>query len=175
MWNPLQPVRRRDGILRINQILVAYFPREIHFMVAAVSTKNKYLNFFMRLVNIVPTRRPQDEAVKGEGVLVQIEGNTIKGKGTQFTKTLGEKYTVSIDGIKKSVIVSRVIDDELAVLENNDGEKQAKLAGGEEKYSIIPKLDQKDTFDSTWNLLKAGKVFGIFPEVNIALTLGRLA
>lgn len=145
--------------------MVAYFPREIHFMVAAVSTKNKYLNFFMRLVNIVPTRRPQDEAVKGEGVIVQIEGNTLKGKGTQFTKTLGEKYMVSIDGLKKTVTVGRVIDDELAVLENNEGERQAKLASGEEKYAIIPKLDQKETFDSTWNLLKSGKVFGIFPEV----------
>lgn len=144
---------------------MAYFPREIHFMVAAVSTKNKYLNFFMRMVNIVPTRRPQDEAVKGEGVIVSIEGNTLKGKGTQFTKSLGEKYSVSMDGIKKTVTVSRVIDDELAVLENNDGDKQAKLKDGEEKYTVIPKLDQKETFDSTWNLLKSGKVFGIFPEV----------
>lgn len=134
-------------------------------MVAAVSTKNKYLNFFMRMVNIVPTRRPQDEAVKGEGVIVAIEGNTLKGKGTQFTKSLGEKYSVSLDGIKKTVMVSRVIDDELAVLENNDGEKQAKLIDGSEKYTVIPKLDQKETFDSTWNLLKYGKVFGIFPEV----------
>lgn len=174
MWDTLQPVCRRYGIRILNQILVAYFPREIYFMVAAVSTKNKYLNFFMKLVKIVPTRRPQDEAVKGEGVLVQIEGNTLKGKGTKFTKSLGEKYMVSVDGIKKTVIVSRVIDDELAVLENNQGEKQAKLAGGEEKYSIIPKLDQTDTFDSTWNLLKEGKVFGIFPEVKIGLTIGRI-
>lgn len=150
------------------QILVAYFPREIYFMVAAVSTKNKYLNFFMRLMNIVATRRPQDEAVSGEGVIVSIEGNTLKGKGTKFTKVLGEKYMISMDGLKKTVVVNRVIDDELVVLENNEGEKQARLAAGEEKFNVIPKLDQKESYDTSWSLLKAGKVFGIFPEVLVS-------
>jgi hypothetical protein len=58
--------------------------------------------------------------------------------------------------------VKRVIDDENLLVDN----EELSLVDGNEDYTITPKLDQKDVFDSTWKLLGANQVVGIFPEVN---------
>jgi hypothetical protein len=149
-------------------MLVAYFPREINFLVAAVvsslhcqSTKNKFLNVFLKALNFIPTRRPQDEAKKGVGSIVSLDKEHLKAVGTKFAKTVGEKYTISLNNPKCNLLVKRVIDDENLLVDNID----LSLTNGNEDYTITPKLDQKDVFDSSWKLLGANQVVGIFPEV----------
>lgn len=142
-------------------MLMAFFPREVFFLVAAVSTKNKWLNFFLRIVNFIPTRRPQDEIIKGQGVISSLDGTTLRGVDTDFTKSLGEKYTVTVSSLKKSFVVTRVMDNNTAIVENPEN---VKIQDSREAFTILPKLDQKEVFDKAWQLLKEGKVVGIFPE-----------
>ena len=142
--------------------MVAYFPREIYFLVAAVSTKNPYLSFFLSLVNFIPTKRPQDEAFKGTGIIQSVSGNIVKGKGTIFTKNFKAKDTISIDDPSASFFVTKIIDDQTAEIDNSKG---VEFEGKELAFKVIPKLDQSKVFDSSWQLLRDGKVVGIFPEV----------
>ena len=62
-----------------------------------------------------------------------------------------------------NLIVSRVIDDSTVLIDNPDS---FKLESATEAYTIMPKIDQKETFGVTWQLLNEGKVVGIFPEVS---------
>ena len=141
---------------------MAYFPREIYFLVAAASTKNPVLAFFLNLVNFIPTRRPQDEAVKGIGVIESIKGNIVKAKGSEFTKSLNEKDSLSISDPKCLFFVIKIIDDQTIEVDNS---KNIELEDQQLPYKIIPKLDQSKVFDNSWQLLRDGKVVGIFPEV----------
>lgn len=77
-------------------------------------------------------------------------------------KSAGEKYTIGIKSSNKNLIVSKVIDNLTLQIENPEN---IKLENGSEEYTILPKIDQKETFGTAWNLLKEGKVVGIFPEV----------
>jgi glycerol-3-phosphate O-acyltransferase/dihydroxyacetone phosphate acyltransferase len=150
---------------------VAYFPREIYFLVAAASTKNVLLSFFLKLINFIPTRRPQDEAVKGTGVLESLKGNILKGKDTLFTKDVKEKETISISEPRSSFFVIKVIDDQTLQIDNS---KNVELDDQMLPYKVVPKLDQSKVFDNSWQLLRDGKVVGIFPEVGKS-KLGRLS
>ena len=116
----------------------------------------------MEAVNFIPTRRPQDELKKGVGVIKEVQGNILRGEGGSFTKSLGEKFTIGLTSQKVSLIVSRVIDDATVQIENPEN---FKLEAANEPYTIMPKIDQKETFGATWQLLHEGKVVGIFPEV----------
>lgn len=136
------------------------------------SAKNKMLNFFLSLVNFIPTRRPQDEIFKGQGTIKSVKGNIIKGTGTNFLKVLGEKYTIYSGLPKKTLVVNKVIDDETAEIENPEN---LDLSDLNENFNIMPKLDQKEVFDNSWKLLKEGKVIGIFPEVILAANIGRFS
>jgi glycerol-3-phosphate O-acyltransferase/dihydroxyacetone phosphate acyltransferase len=139
---------------------MAYFPREINFLVAAVSTKNKWLNFFLKLVNFIPTRRPQDEIYAGTGKITSVKGSTLKGQGTNFTKTLSEKSTVIFGSPKVELFVKKVLDDETLEIDNSKGvELEAEV-----DFKVLPKVDQAKMFDNCWKLLAKGQVVGIFPE-----------
>lgn len=140
--------------------LMAYFPREINFLVAAVSTKNKWLNFFLKLVNFIPTRRPQDEIFPGTGSVVSLKGDILKAKGASFTKSLTEKATVIYGSPKVELFVRKVIDDDTLEVDNS----KCLEFEGEINFRILPKVDQSKMFDNCWKLLADGKVVGIFPE-----------
>lgn len=129
---------------------------------AAVSTKNPYLAFFLKLVNFIPTRRPQDEAFQGAGVVVSVKGNVLKGKGTLFTQTFKEKDNIAINDPKSSFFITKVVDDQTLEIDNS---KNVEFECKELNYEVIPKMDQSKVFDHSWQLLRDGKVVGIFPEV----------
>lgn len=139
---------------------MAYFPREINFLVAAVSTSNKFLNFFLKMVNFIPTRRPQDEIYAGAGKVVSVNGSLLKGTGANFTKTVTEKSTIIYGTPKVELFVKKVIDDETLEIDNP---KSIEFSGTTE-YRVLPKVDQSKMFDNCWKLLAEGQVVGIFPE-----------
>lgn len=153
------------------ETLIAYFPREIHFLIAAVSTKNPYLSFFLGFINFIATRRPQDESYKGAGVVESLEGNVLRGRGTLFRKELKEKDTVSIINPQTLLVVNKIVDDETIEVENT---KNLNFQGKKLQFEVLPKLDQSKVFDNSWRLLKEGKVVGIFPEVDF-IQVGRLS
>ena len=93
---------------------------------------------------------------------MSLEKEHLKAVGSKFSKTVGEKFTISLSNPKCNLFVKRVIDDENLLVDN----EELSLVNGNEDYTITPKLDQKDVFDSTWKLLGANQVVGIFPEVN---------
>ena len=140
--------------------LMAYFPREINFLVAAVSTKNKWLNFFLKLVNFIPTRRPQDEIYPGIGTVVSVKEGELKGKGANFTKLLTDKSTVIYGSPKVELFVKKVVDDDTLEVDNPKGIEFE----GETSFKVLPKVDQSKMFDNCWKFLAEGKVVGIFPE-----------
>lgn len=141
--------------------LMAYFPREINFLVAAVSTKNKLLNAFLKVVNFIPTRRPQDEIIPGAGKIVSIKGNQLKAEGSNFTRVVKEKYSIIYGTPKVEITIESVIDDQTLEISN----PKDVAFEGKEDFKVMPKLDQSAMFDNCWKLLAAGKVVGIFPEV----------
>ena len=54
---------------------------------------------FLKLLNFIPTPRPQDLAKIGEGTIISIEDNTITGKDTKFTE-YKEKYSIYLTNVK---------------------------------------------------------------------------
>jgi 1-acyl-sn-glycerol-3-phosphate acyltransferase len=60
--------------------------RPISFVVAAVSAKIKFLRFFLKFLNFIPTHRPIDHRYNIEGTFVRIEDGVLIAKGTQFSK-----------------------------------------------------------------------------------------
>lgn len=116
----------------------------------------------MRMTNFIPTRRPQDEAVKGVGIITSVQGNVLKAQGSNFSKTVGDKFQIWLNKSKKTVTVVRAIDNETVQIDNPEG---VALENAQEDYSIIPKLDQKEVYDSSMTILRDGRVVGIFPEV----------
>ena len=128
------------------------------------SMKNKVIGAFAKLMNLIPTRRPQDEAVNGVGKIVSVVGETLKGKGTEFTKSVGEKFTISITSPKAHYLVKKVIDDETLEVINKENLPEAEDI--DQTFKITPKLDQADLFNNCNVLLADKKVVGIFPEVS---------
>lgn len=128
------------------------------------------MNIFLKALNFIPTRRPQDEAKKGVGSIVSLDKEHLKAVGSKFSKSVGEKFTISLNNPKCNLLVKRVIDDENLLVDNSEH----SLTDGNEDYTITPKLDQKDVFDSSWKLLASNQVVGIFPEVRVLLFRGVL-
>lgn len=118
------------------------------------------LNFFLKLVNFIPTRRPQDEIYPGTGQVVSVKGSVLKGKGTSFHKTLTEKSTVIYGSPKVELFVKSIVDDETLEVDNSKG---VEFEGAID-YRVLPKVDQAKMFDNCWKLLAQGQVVGIFPE-----------
>ena len=83
-------------------MLIAHTPREINFLIAAVSTKNKLLKGFLMLLNFIPTPRPQDLASIGQGTITSIEDQTLTGVGTKFTE-YKEKYSLFLTNVRSGV------------------------------------------------------------------------
>jgi glycerol-3-phosphate O-acyltransferase/dihydroxyacetone phosphate acyltransferase len=75
-------------------VLISEFPRELYFLVAAVSLNHKYLKYFLKFLNVIATTRPQDLAKRGTGTILSLEENIMKGEGTKFTKELEAKFSI---------------------------------------------------------------------------------
>ena len=58
------------------------------------SMKRPLVGFLAKSVGSIPVRRPQDEAIKGEGKVTAV-GNVVKGVGTKFT-TSGARPDLAI-------------------------------------------------------------------------------
>jgi len=79
-------------------MLLAHTPREIHFLIASVSTKNKLLIPFLKMLNFISTPRPQDLATMGQGTIISIEDHKLTGKDTKFTQ-YAEKYSIYLTNV----------------------------------------------------------------------------
>lgn len=55
----------------------------------------------------------------------------------------------------------KVLDDERLEIANQEEIQFDKF---NEKYEVVPKLDQREVFDKGWSILGEGKCMGIFPE-----------
>lgn len=59
--------------------------RPIHFIAAAKSCRRTFVGPLIRGTGAIPVERPQDVARKGEGKIVSVKNNIIRGQNTKFT------------------------------------------------------------------------------------------
>ena len=158
-------------------LLVSIFPRELYFLMAAVSMDHKYLKHILRFTNIITTVRPQDVSYTGEGHVVSLEGDILKGKDTKWKNNKDPKHNLSTgDHIKlkdmgKTFYISQVIDDTTLEVTNTDNIRFTKEQNILHTYTILPKIDQSQVYSQGYQVLKDNGVFAIFPEVNIFVKL----
>ena len=143
-------------------ILLCMIDRPISFIAAAISMKRLVIGYFASLMRAIPVRRPQDEAVLGDGMICTKAGDAahIVGQGTAFLTqaTVGQSIMVGTVGGR---IVKIESDTELR-LSAPFGTVIAASAPA--RYKIAPVMDNSTMFDAVFDRLNEGATVGIFPE-----------
>ena len=153
-------------------MLVLALNRPVSFIVAASSTKNPFLKWFLKLAKIIPTVRPIDHRKKGKGKIVDINDSVISGSGTTFTTEFKVGDFIRIYQIKYEFVVAEIIDDAHIKVKipseledpKNDHDKNWKKRLYHREYDCMPKLDQSVVHKSAVDTLLKNEAIGIFPE-----------
>lgn len=144
-------------------MLIYAIERPVNFIIAASSTKNGFLKYFLKLINFIPTERPIDHKRSGNGFIISIIKNDLIGEGTKFLTDVKVGETIKPENSRDDYIINQIISDtQLSVTSDNehaDPNLKEKV-----KFSIFPKIDQKKVFANVSNALAQDKVVGIFPE-----------
>lgn len=143
-----------DGLL-----LLSNCPREISFMIAKKSWDRPLVGFLARCFHCIPVSRPQDAALKGDG-LVYGNGSGLRGEGTRFSAQVKPGSLLELKGHEKVLKVKEVISDTELII---DGDVPQLPESGA-TYKVMPKVDQSSMYDAVHNGLREGKCLGIFPE-----------
>ena len=139
-------------------------PHRVRFMVAAKSFSHKVVGPLSRATGCIPVARPQDSAQVGEGK-IRIDGNTIYGDGTCFTKLKpGDKIRCSKSA--SAFGVKNVVSDTYASLGVSDDGKDPSMEPQNTwmGYKVLKFVDQSEMFAEVHKALSHGQCLGIFPE-----------
>jgi len=134
---------------------------KVGFMIAEKSMHRPVIGHFARAIGCIPVVRAQDTAKRASGQ-IRINGTRVEGLGTEFTKSVAEKYKLRIAGLAEEMRVTEVIDDHTAVLKEEPSEASQKSDFS--AFDIITYIDQKDSFKKVWEAFQEGTCLGIFPE-----------
>lgn len=152
---------------------------KVSYLMAEASYERPIIGDLARALDVVPVKRAQDDAVKGDGVVTfekEADFETTKkmkasGVGTTFLSTVHVGDKIRPQGTPTGVKVSEVIDDATAVVdatgvsdEEIDGAFCKKDAGGGQEFSILKHVDLHVVFEKVLDRLAKGGVVGIFPE-----------
>eukprot|EP01063_Lacrimia_lanifica_P001986 TRINITY_DN1102_c0_g4_i1.p1 TRINITY_DN1102_c0_g4~~TRINITY_DN1102_c0_g4_i1.p1 ORF type:complete len:610 (+),score=238.72 TRINITY_DN1102_c0_g4_i1:69-1898(+) len=150
-----------DGVM-----LFAHCPRTPHFIIAAKSMKRAVVGDVARFMNCIPVRRPQDEAVAGEGFIEKLSLNGLKGTATgmhtKFT-AIAEGSLISLAGGKATFKFVSAKSDTEAVISFHDDPGDMTLSEPI-AFKVQPRINQKDMWKSVFDKLQDNKCLGIFPE-----------
>ncbi|ETW05594.1 hypothetical protein, variant [Aphanomyces invadans] len=147
--------------------------RKVGFIIAEKSMHRPVIGTLAKAVGCIPFTRPQDEVIKGKGV-VSMEPtpgnrNVLVGLDTHFTVQLGPGDQVRASGktVKESsepVKVEKVIDDTHVVLSSPLLDVYGEPIVVPVSFGIFKKIDQKASFSEVNTALQHGQCVGIFPE-----------
>ena len=134
----------------------------VGFLVAAGSFNKPVIGHMARATRCFPVNRPQDYAQKGRGK-VKLNGLTVTGVDTEFTKQLERGDKIRIGKAKDAYKVT-VISDTVLTLRPEEGEQLSLEEDTLMVYDIFKFVDQSKMFDSVHVALAKGNNLGIFPE-----------
>eukprot|EP00357_Protocruzia_adherens_P033072 CAMPEP_0115003976 /NCGR_PEP_ID=MMETSP0216-20121206/18932_1 /TAXON_ID=223996 /ORGANISM="Protocruzia adherens, Strain Boccale" /LENGTH=595 /DNA_ID=CAMNT_0002369885 /DNA_START=54 /DNA_END=1841 /DNA_ORIENTATION=- len=142
-----------DGMM-----IFAYCQRESSLLVAEKSMHRRVIGDFAKLMNSIPVARPQDKVFNGKGTLKSSGDTLVTGTDTEFTKTLKPGDVLKLGAIGDYVVKEIVSDTELHLKEVPAG------VFDNQKYKVLPKIDQAEIYSKVWERLNQGGCIGIFPE-----------
>ena len=150
-----------DGVM-----LYAHCPREPSFIIAKKSMGRRVVGDVANFMNCIPVRRPQDEAKSASGLIYQITTTKVYGNSqSKFSTELKEGELLMIKPNKDSAatFIVKVItissDTELTIKEVDNPPTEQNMT-----YKILPRIDQKEMWESVYERLGSGGSIGIFPE-----------
>jgi len=141
-------------------ILLTNCEREISFMIAQKSYDRPFVGFLARAFNCIPVSRPQDVAVKGNGLVFPDGTTRLRGEGTQFLTQVDAGAQLVLKGHDPIKIKSIASNTEVEL----SAEVPALADGSGMSYKVLPKVDQSKMYDAVYKSLTQGKCLGIFPE-----------
>mmetsp|Transcript_56832 Transcript_56832/g.124670 ORF Transcript_56832/g.124670 Transcript_56832/m.124670 type:complete len:650 (-) Transcript_56832:197-2146(-) len=130
---------------------------DIGFIVAAVTTRRKFVGALARLIRGIPVERPQDLAKPLQGT-ISVQGAKVTGKGTKFTATCGARGQLFVKG-SPTLQIEKVVDD--TTLELRRG---ADNPINDVSCKHAPHIPQENFFTEVFNRLRNGKAVAVFPE-----------
>lgn len=139
-------------------ILVYAIQRDINFIMAAISAKNKFLQLFLKFANVILTERPRDHMYKGRGVIIKIDGELIEGEDTEFDKLKPGDVIKSRKNVEYTVVAPlspKVVKIHPVPLPDSSFPIE---------YDIMPKMPQEQMFAQVFEKLGNDQVVAIFPE-----------
>ncbi|KAJ9456842.1 Glycerol-3-phosphate O-acyltransferase 1 [Diplonema papillatum] len=173
-----------DGMM-----LFTYCPRMPSFLIAEASMSRPVVGHVARFLNAIPVKRHQDTAVKGTGCLTDVERTCVRGVHTRFKEKAAAGGLIRIDvsppaddilprphtSLRTYTCVTKILevvsDTELKLRDLGDEamreiEKRRGPSGQieESSYMLMPKIEQKEMWQSVYDTLSRGGSIGIFPE-----------
>lgn len=141
-------------------ILVYAVKREINFIMAAISAKNRYLKVFLKFVNVILTERPMDHMFRGKGVISKIDGELLQGQETDFNNQLKPGDIIKIKSNKIEYTVMDVLSPTIIKIHSQNIDENNLPA----IYDILPKMPQDKMFNQVFERLEKNEAVAIFPE-----------
>nr|PVC54294.1 glycerol-3-phosphate acyltransferase [Theileria orientalis] len=161
LYGPLIVVSNHNNQFVDAALLIYAIPRQMCFLVATKTLKRKLIGTLCTLAGCISVYRPDDFKYTGVGKIHWKKGtDLINGKDTKFTLDLnvGDKLQFELD--KKSIV--EIISDTQLKLESTL-EVDCPDKNGI-RFSVIPKMDQSETYEQVSASLKNGNSIVIFPE-----------
>jgi glycerol-3-phosphate O-acyltransferase/dihydroxyacetone phosphate acyltransferase len=153
-------------------ILRSQCKRDVRFIIAEKSMTRPIVGHFARLMNSVPVTRPQDvPAAAGKGFITGINGATVTGKDTHFSKyhpgdlillpTL-EDGTSKDSG--KAQVQAITSDTVLTINKPFPVNVDATTHPDGVRYLISERIDNSEMYAEVYGTLRGNNAIGIFPE-----------
>jgi glycerol-3-phosphate O-acyltransferase / dihydroxyacetone phosphate acyltransferase len=146
-------------------MLVSSLEKPIRFLSADSSLRRPVVGTLLRMLGVIPVKRPQDYATKGNGSVSidYSDPQILNGKGTNFDQQARIGDSISIEGlVKEGDELPRVV--EIISPLKIKVEPPVLSSFEDRKYKIVPKIDQHVIYEAVWNSLENHSSIGIFPE-----------
>ncbi|QLQ82021.1 hypothetical protein HG537_0G02750 [Torulaspora globosa] len=153
--------------------------RQVCFVTAESSLKQKFVSLFGRCTGAIPVPRaqdnlkPVDSSVKIYCPDLEIAPEVIKGRvegggSPEFCKRFVAKSLIGLPNYLGNAQISEVVDDETLVLKTpfkfKSNDKIRKLLTEGTNFKYAAKIDNSKTFQNVFDHLHTKGCVGIFPE-----------
>uniref|UniRef100_A0A3B0MFD9 Glycerol-3-phosphate acyltransferase, putative n=2 Tax=Theileria annulata TaxID=5874 RepID=A0A3B0MFD9_THEAN len=161
LYGPLIVVSNHNNQFVDAALLIYAIPRQMCFLVATKTLKRKLIGTLCSLAGCISVYRPDDFKYTGVGKIHWKKGtNLIHGRDTKFTLdlNLGDKLQFDLE----KIVITEIISDTQLKLETPLQLECPDKNGVQ--FSVIPKMDQSETYEQVSASLKHGNAIVIFPE-----------
>ncbi|KAH9257039.1 hypothetical protein BASA81_004860 [Batrachochytrium salamandrivorans] len=155
----------------VDALMVVYVTnRPVSFLVAEKSMKLGLVGLGARLTSAIPVVRAQDLARNSKHGLLLAYCHTTRvltgSKECAFPLQCEVGELISIRGFQPAQIVEFIAQSQIRVkvLETEEGNMEFVFPSGGMRFKFIPKVEQREMFDTVFAALDVGRCIGIFPE-----------